>query len=225
MMNRARDFLFVVILAALASACSPRGASDEAAADRRPHPPVVKDGLVFTWLEEGVPRVATTVAEVPEAARAEVRVQDPSVPPERRDPSWVFLADLRQAAADGGYPVRVVARDEWEAKRHPAAAPSPPAPSATPSGEGAVVMYSTKHCPVCQKARRFLLAERIPFVERDVEESEAAARELAEKGRAQGVPTSGVPIFEIGGRLLPGFDEAALRQAWRAAAASPVTQI
>jgi glutaredoxin len=74
-------------------------------------------------------------------------------------------------------------------------------------------MYSTTHCPVCHKARRWLLEAGVPYRERDIEKDEAAAHELSQKGQAQGLPVSGVPVFEVGGRLLPGFDPAALRAA------------
>ena len=67
-------------------------------------------------------------------------------------------------------------------------------------------MYATKRCPVCKKARRWLLKKGIPYVEKDVEKDAAAAAELQKKGRAQGIPTNGVPVFEIGGKLFPGFD-------------------
>jgi glutaredoxin len=82
-------------------------------------------------------------------------------------------------------------------------------------------MYATKTCPVCKNARRWLLDQGIPYVEKDLEVDEAAAAELAAKGKAQGVPTSGVPIFEIRGRLLPGFDPGAIRAALSGSPAAP----
>ena len=56
------------------------------------------------------------------------------------------------------------------------------------------------------QARRWLLKQKIPYVEKDVESDQAAAAELQQKGLAQGVPVRGVPVFEIYGHLLPGFD-------------------
>jgi glutaredoxin len=72
-------------------------------------------------------------------------------------------------------------------------------------------MYATRHCPVCKTARRWLLDNKIPYVEKDVERNQAAARELAQKAKAQGFVASGVPVFDVRGRLLPGFDPAALK--------------
>lgn len=218
----ARARLAPLVLAALAAAtgCAD-DASDAAAPATTPVPPRVTDDrtdLVLSWFGDGGAHVASSVAEVPPAARPEVRVQDPSVPPEQRDPRWIFLADLRSPTADGSYPVRVELRDSYEARRRPPAPPIAPAPSGPtaiqPSVPGAapVTMYATRHCPVCKQARRWLLEQKIPFVERDIEREPAAAAELQQKGRAQGVPTSGVPIFEIGGRLIPGFDPPQIRK-------------
>ncbi|MCP4676562.1 MAG: glutaredoxin family protein [Deltaproteobacteria bacterium] len=191
----------------------------------RVEPPVVSDergDLILSWFADGGPQMASTVSEVPDGARGEVRVQDPSVPPEKRDPSVIFLADLTKKDTSGRYPVRVEKRADYEQKRAKVAAarrPVAPPPSIgsgpgtaalPPSGNAPVIMYATRHCPVCVKARRWLLERKIPYIEKDVERDSKAAQELAAKGRAQGVSTSGVPVFDIRGRLLPGFDPGAI---------------
>ncbi len=171
-----------------------------------------RDDLVISWFADGGAVTASSVADVPTEARREVRVQDPLIPPEERNPDLVFLADLTRPGPDGIYPVRAVPRAE-----HERSLPRAPEPQAAADGPASVVMYATAHCPICQKARRFLLEKGVPYRERDVEKDPAAARELATKGQAQGVATSGVPVFEIGGRLLPGFDPGALQAALTAA--------
>jgi glutaredoxin len=191
--------------------------------------PVVNDernDLVLSWFADGGSSVASSVKDIPEDARREVRVQDPTILPEKRDPTVMFIADLRTPRKDGTYPVKTVKRADWEAKRRaaleaarkkaaaeaaiaagPAQAPAIPS---IPSGAAPVIMYSTKHCPVCMKARRWLLDNKIPYTEYDIEKDQAAAKRVQEKGAAQNIPTSGVPIFEIGGRLIPGFDPGAI---------------
>lgn len=184
--------------------------------------------LVLSWYVDGGPEVGASVSDVPDGAKKEVRVQDPSIPPEKRDPEVVYIADLTKKGSDGGYAVKAVKRSEFEAtrqaerdkaakKRAEALAalsrqgtPSGTAPTInlSPGSAPPVVMYATKHCPVCVKARRWLLEKKIPYVEKDLESDGAAAVEVQKKGQAQGVSTNGVPIFEIGGRLLPGFDPA-----------------
>lgn len=206
----------LLLLAAL-SACGDRGQEQPAEPAVLPSVTDSRDDLILSWFADGGPQTASAVAEVPAEARPEVRVQDPRIPPEERDSGLVFLADLTRPGPDGSYPVRAVPRVEYE--RSLPRAPEPAVPAilaAAPDADGtpaSVVMYATAHCPVCQKARRFLLEAGIPYRERDIGKDEAAARELTEKGRAQGVPTTGVPVFEIGGRLLPGFDPAALQRA------------
>lgn len=184
--------------------------------------------------EQGAWVTAQAVSEVPETARAEVLVVDLSrSPADRASAAWVEVADLRQAQADGTYPVRMLPRREWEEHLRPeqpataggpvdaaaaaggmvagqAAAPGGPSgPGGSPASVagGRLIMYSTQGCPVCTQARRFLQALKIPFTERDVEADPAAARELQAKARRAGVPASGVPVFEYGGTLLPGFDK------------------
>jgi glutaredoxin len=207
--------------------CCGSGAETPAEEERpaAPSTPVVtgeRTDLVLSWFADGGSATAASVAEVPQSARTEVRVQDPTIPPEERDPGWIFLADLTKKEAGGRYAVRAVPRAEYEAGRREARAPAAAASSGvvgSPSGSGAaaatgggapVVMYSTRHCPVCMKARKWLLDIEIPYVERDIERDQGAAAELAEKGRRQGVPTSGVPVFDVRGKLVAGFDPAVI---------------
>jgi glutaredoxin len=199
-----------------------------------PSVPVVTDertDLIYSWFADGGSRVASSVSEVSSEARSEVRVQDPTVPPENRDARWIFLADLTAPDANGRYPVRAEPRSKYEAERQrekavedttkasalaqgSAQMPLPPLGSA--AGSAGVIMYATRHCPVCKNARRWLLAEKIPYVEKDVELDANAAQELAKKGQAQGVATSGVPVFDIGGRLVPGFEPEIIKKLWAA---------
>ena len=207
----------VSVLLAVLAACGGPGQ------DPPPEPSVLpavtdsRDDLVLSWFADGGPQTASAVAGVPAGARREVRVQDPLIPPEERDPDVVFLADLTRPGPDGRYPVRTLPRPEYERSLPASPAPAVEARAAqTPGGTAggaAVVMYATTHCPVCHKARRWLLEQGLPYRERDIEKDPIAARELAARGAAQGVPVSGVPVFEIGGRLIPGFDPAALRAA------------
>jgi glutaredoxin len=217
----------------LGVSCS-RGEEAASDANQAPKPPLVNDeraDLVLAYDSPDGPKVASRVDEVPSEARGAVRVQDPTSPPEARDPSWVFIADLSTKAKGGTYTVKAVRRDDYEKQRialrpkieapepagaqDPSAAPSAGSQAAAPPGTR-VIMYATKHCPVCVKARRWLLDQGIPYVERDVEEDAAAAADLSAKGRAQGVPTSGVPVFEVDGKLVPGFDPRVILKLWSA---------
>ncbi len=220
--------IFYVIWFLLPIACSKSAspAADDAAKDTSYQVPELTDArkdLVLSWYVDGGPEVGSSVSDVPEAARKEVRVQDPSIPPEKAAPDTVYIADLTAPKVGGKYVVKAVPREAFEAKRRAAeekaekeqaaalAASAPPTPGnlpplAMPTEGTPVVMYATKHCPVCIKARRWLLEQKIPYVEKDMDSDQAAAAALQQKAAAQGVPVRGVPVFDVMGRIIPGFD-------------------
>jgi glutaredoxin len=77
-------------------------------------------------------------------------------------------------------------------------------------GSGQVIVYGTSWCGYCKKARAWLTKKGIPFEDKDVEKDEGAARELAVKAQAQHVRPTGVPVIDMRGKLVLGFDEATL---------------
>lgn len=85
-----------------------------------------------------------------------------------------------------------------------------------PGGSGAaakdavVTVYGTSWCGACKAARQYLAQRKIPFADKDVEKDPAAAAELQRKAARLGVPADRVPILEVRGRLLVGFDRARL---------------
>lgn len=71
-----------------------------------------------------------------------------------------------------------------------------------------VSMFSTSWCPHCERARRFFRANGMSVVDRDVDADAQAAAEL--KRRSGG---KAVPLIDVDGRELRGFDERATRDA------------
>ena len=71
-----------------------------------------------------------------------------------------------------------------------------------------VTVFGTMHCPWCHKTREFLKANKIKFKDVDVGEDQKAAKEIIEKSGQQGVP-----VIDIDGTIIVGFDEAAIRKA------------
>jgi len=112
----------------------------------------------------------------------------------------------------------------FAAERGPAPTMAPPAsgaagPAAAPTGATAsgttasdatpvVTIYGTSWCGACRAAREYLTERKIPFADKDVERDPEAARELAAKASKMGIPTDRVPIIDVRGRLLLGFDRA-----------------
>lgn len=74
-----------------------------------------------------------------------------------------------------------------------------------------VVVYSASWCAFCHMAKEYLKGLKVPFKEIDVEHDQAAAVELVQKtGQA------GIPVLEIGGETIIGFDRPKIDLALRA---------
>lgn len=205
-MQRLLPFGLLVATLALALGC---GSRERAASSAETPPPfAVRDdstGLVFTFGDATGFRTVERIADVPEASRAQVRVE-PLAGERSLDASRVWVADLRSRGADGTYAVRVLERDAFEQAVRPAPAP-PPEPAAVPA-TGEIVLYGTSWCGACRTAREYFRGRGIAFVDKDIERDPAAREEMMRKARAQGVPTGGVPVIDVRGRMLPGFDRA-----------------
>lgn len=70
-----------------------------------------------------------------------------------------------------------------------------------------VLLYGTEWCIWCQKAREFFSEHKIPFIEIDVESNPKAAQEIIKKSGQQGIP-----IIDIDGKIIIGFDEEKIRK-------------
>ena len=77
-----------------------------------------------------------------------------------------------------------------------------------------ITMYSTSWCGYCKKARRWLVANGVPFVEKDVEKDAAAGAEF----RALTGGRGGVPVITVGETVIRGFAERQLEAAIERAA-------
>ena len=75
-------------------------------------------------------------------------------------------------------------------------------------GKGNVLIYSTPTCQYCHKTKEFLNKHGIKFKDIDVSSDSKAAKEMVEKSGQMGVP-----VIDINGTIIVGFDESALRKA------------
>ena len=71
-----------------------------------------------------------------------------------------------------------------------------------------VRVYSTESCPWCHKAKDFLKEHKIEFEDINVREDHEAAKEMIEKSGQQGVP-----VIDIDGHIIVGFDEEEIKKA------------
>ncbi len=165
------------------------------------------DGLLLVWYDErGDAHPADKRSEVPEANRERVRVDALELAPDQRlDPAFVYVADLRAPAQDGRYAVRKVERDKLEASL---ARPEQAAASASND----VIIYGASWCGACKQARQFFEHKGVPFIEKDIEKEPGARGEMMAKAKAQGVNTGGIPVIDVKGTLIGGFNAARIDQ-------------
>ena len=71
-----------------------------------------------------------------------------------------------------------------------------------------VAVYTTPTCSHCRTAKQFLRDRGIAFREVDVSRNEAAAREAVRKSGQ-----TGVPVIDVNGTVIVGFDRTRLVRA------------
>ena len=213
--------MLLPLAATLLAGCG-RGSGD---GPSKPAAPVVREDstdLALFWFDStGAVHRVERVSDVPLEARDRVLVQ----PLDSRQTSgaWAFVADMRRQGADGRYTVQVLTREAYSEEvrarmragrpeQEPAAAGSAvaggPPPQASLADTKQVVIYLTQGCPHCRRAKEWMTRLGVPFVERDLEEDAAAARWVL-----QNTGSTAVPVFQVGKRVLQGFNQNALRQA------------
>lgn len=219
--------LALVAAAGLLGCGGERGAAGEGAAAEDERGEIVRppfavrgdaDGLLLTWFDEEGTHTATARHEIPEERRGEVRVDSLAIAPDERDPDHVFVADLRAPAEDGSYVVRRLARDSFDRRVERfgeppiAAAGAPPGVSA---GSEEVVIFGASWCGACREAEAYLRGRGIAFVERDIEREPGAREDMQRRAARAGISPRGIPVIDFRGRIIQGFDRAALDRAIR----------
>ena len=66
----------------------------------------------------------------------------------------------------------------------------------------AITIYSTPTCPFCRQAKDFFATHGASFVDYNVAEDEMRRDEMIEKSGQMGVP-----VIEINGEIVVGFDK------------------
>ncbi|MCI7797004.1 MAG: glutathione S-transferase N-terminal domain-containing protein [Mollicutes bacterium] len=68
-----------------------------------------------------------------------------------------------------------------------------------------IKIYSIDSCPYCLKAKNYLKSKNIPFKEINVSKNMGAKKEMISKSKQ-----SGVPVLDINGTIIIGFDKPAI---------------
>jgi glutaredoxin 3 len=71
-----------------------------------------------------------------------------------------------------------------------------------------VKVYSTPACPWCKRAKEFLKKCNVAFADINVAGNQEAAQEMIRKSGQMGVP-----VIDVDGTIIVGYDEEALKAA------------
>jgi len=86
----------------------------------------------------------------------------------------------------------------------------------TQDAEPQVIVYSTSSCPYCVMAKDYLSSKGVKFVDYNVGADRARAMEMIKKSGQMGVP-----VLDIKGRVIVGFDRPRIDAALASEPASP----
>lgn len=64
-----------------------------------------------------------------------------------------------------------------------------------------VILFTTPSCSYCRMAKKYLREQGVRFKDIDVSRDQTAARDMVKRSGQQGVP-----VLDIGGRIVVGFD-------------------
>lgn len=70
-----------------------------------------------------------------------------------------------------------------------------------------VIVFSTPTCSFCNMAKKYFREKGIKFNDVDVSRDPAAARDMVRRSGQQGVP-----VIDIGGKIVVGFDRAKINK-------------
>ncbi len=85
---------------------------------------------------------------------------------------------------------------------------SPTAEAAKTGDEPKVTLYMTSWCGYCRKARKLLTKLDVDFAAKDIERNRKAASEFRRKSGGRG----GVPLIDIDGEMVRGYNEKLIRK-------------
>jgi glutaredoxin len=207
-------------------------------------PPLeIKDdtpNLLLTWIDDkGDFHVVEKPTDVPKEGRDNVRV----VVTTREDGTGklVYVANLNEVTPTGSYRVKTMARSAWDelgaSKRKarlealaPSAQPAPsdsaPTANAAPDASGApkkamsgisAIIYGASWCKPCHDTMRYLKQRGVTVIDKDIEENEVAAAEMRQKLARAGRSGSSIPVIDLMGQIMVGFNPMAIDQAIEAA--------
>lgn len=241
MTRRLAFWMLVVAIFTAALGCKRRPTPDELALEEKeestktlPALSITDDtpDLLLTWLDSrGDAHLAKKPADVAPEGRDRVRVVITTREDGQR--GLFYVANLTAKNADGTYPVATMPRSEWDGiitqrRQAFAAASAPPDPNPVDPAPGAqnpsgvakpvsftVIVYGASWCGACHEAVAYLKRRKVPVIEKDIEQDPAAQSEMQAKLARAGVHGGSIPVIDVKGKILIGFEPHSLEAAMR----------
>jgi glutaredoxin len=174
--------------------------------------------------DRGRIRMAAALDDIPEEFRDRVVLTDTSRPrTQRLRTDRVLVVDLREEGEKGPVNYTVVDLDAL-GKRAPGRQPQDPGQLGAwvvdrmagrvrtllgiqaPESSARVLLYTAPWCGFCKKAAAHLRSKGVTFEERDIDSDRSAAVELSRKLRQAGLSGGGIPVLDIAGTIVIGFN-------------------
>ena len=181
------------------------------------------DGILLTYIDgHGDAHTADKMRDVPKKWRKRVRV----VTKDAGDGQLFYVADLRTKDANGSYPVSTMSRADWEAliaakrNRHRAKNDDTRNKRDRSGLEGAglrAIVYGADWCKLCHDATSFLRRRGVTVREVDIEKQAFYRREMNDKLRKINRLGGSIPVIDVSGIVVVGFDERRLENVIRRA--------
>ncbi len=187
--------------------------------------------IVYSYVDKhGHIRMASDPTEIPMEYRDQVVVTNAGRSRQKRiNTQKVLVLDLREDEDNGPVNYSVIDLDAIT-RRAPIFKPQNPGEMGkwvvqvaahkikaslglTPATvSGAVVLYSAPWCGYCKKAAAHLRSRGVDFLEYNIDEDRRAASDLSRKLNAAGMSGSGIPVLDIDGTIVVGFNKKKIDQ-------------
>ena len=82
------------------------------------------------------------------------------------------------------------------------------------------MIFGASWCGACRQAEAYFRERGIPFIERDIETDPAAQADMQRRRGGAGIRPTGIPVIDVRGRVMQGFDRAAIERALRETSAA-----
>lgn len=183
--------------------------------------------VMLTYIDDrGDTHVVMSPAEVPAASRSMVRVIVTDREEGTIDP--IYVVDLGKRSADGSYTAVTVKkrvfvaevdrrRDAYLATIAPpprvpgsgsgsASASKPPVPQVDPKSGLTVIIYGASWCVPCHDAADYIRGKGVAVIVKDIDESRGARTEMLDKLEKSGRRGGSIPVIDVRGQILVGFN-------------------